>query len=133
MSNCCNEYGDCTQGRDCPARTGVILPHQAAHARRLTPFKAAPKRIEVSTVGAYDSHLEWPDTVPPEAGNVRLPPVDLDDFQPLSHEESMELVRTIILLLAGAMLFSMFLGLLEHFGIFDTLATAFWFVVERLS
>ena len=32
----------------------------------------------------------------------------------------MELVRTIILLLAGAMLFSMFLGLLEHFGIFDT-------------
>ena len=30
--NCCTEYGQCTQGRDCPARTGQILPHQLAHA-----------------------------------------------------------------------------------------------------
>jgi hypothetical protein len=33
--NCCDTYGQCTQGRDCPARTGVVLPHQAAHARRV--------------------------------------------------------------------------------------------------
>jgi hypothetical protein len=32
--NCCDTYGQCTQGRDCPARTGVVLPHQAAHAKK---------------------------------------------------------------------------------------------------
>ena len=30
--NCCDEYGQCTQGRDCPVRTGKVLPHQLAHA-----------------------------------------------------------------------------------------------------
>ena len=30
--NCCNDYGQCTQGRDCPVRTGKVLPHQLAHA-----------------------------------------------------------------------------------------------------
>lgn len=35
MKSCCDAYGDCTQGRTCPARTQVVLPHQAAHARRM--------------------------------------------------------------------------------------------------
>lgn len=30
--NCCDTWGNCNQGRDCPARTGKVLPHQAAHA-----------------------------------------------------------------------------------------------------
>jgi len=32
--NCCDTWGNCTQGRDCPVRTGKVLPHQAAHAIR---------------------------------------------------------------------------------------------------
>jgi hypothetical protein len=24
MTNCCNEYGDCNQGRNCPARTAKV-------------------------------------------------------------------------------------------------------------
>lgn len=32
--NCCDEYGDCRQSDDCPIRTGVVLPHQAACAAR---------------------------------------------------------------------------------------------------
>ena len=30
--NCCDDYGQCNQGRDCPVRTGKVLPHQLAHA-----------------------------------------------------------------------------------------------------
>jgi hypothetical protein len=33
--NCCDAWGQCTQGRDCPVRTGKVLPHQAAHAARI--------------------------------------------------------------------------------------------------
>ena len=32
--SCCDTYGSCRQGRDCPARTGVVLPYQAEHAKR---------------------------------------------------------------------------------------------------
>ena len=32
--NCCDEYGECRQGDDCPIRTVVVLPHQAACAAR---------------------------------------------------------------------------------------------------
>jgi hypothetical protein len=39
--NCCDTYGTCQQGRDCPARTGTVLPHQAAHARRKEENNAA--------------------------------------------------------------------------------------------
>ena len=31
--NCCDDYGDCTQGRDCPVRTGKVLPHQVTHVQ----------------------------------------------------------------------------------------------------
>ena len=41
MTNCCNEYGDCQQSDTCPARTGTVLPHQAAHARRKEENSAA--------------------------------------------------------------------------------------------
>ena len=49
--NCCNEYGNCIQGGDCPARTGVVLPHQAAHARRKEENSAAK---ETGNVWLYE-------------------------------------------------------------------------------
>lgn len=33
--NCCDTYGNCTQGRDCPSRTGMVTTAQAAHAARV--------------------------------------------------------------------------------------------------
>ena len=39
--NCCDTYGSCRQGRDCPARTGVVLPYQAAHAKRMEANECA--------------------------------------------------------------------------------------------
>jgi hypothetical protein len=41
--NCCDEYGDCRQSDDCPIRTGVVLPHQAACARRRAAINSAPE------------------------------------------------------------------------------------------
>lgn len=35
MTNCCDTWGQCTQGRDCPARTGVVTHAQACHAARV--------------------------------------------------------------------------------------------------
>lgn len=43
MTNCCNEYGECRQSDDCPVRTGKVLPHQAAHARRMAENSATPE------------------------------------------------------------------------------------------
>ncbi len=34
--NCCNEYGDCRQGRDCPARKSADF--DAAHSFRREPW-----------------------------------------------------------------------------------------------
>lgn len=39
--NCCDTYGNCNQGRECPARTGKVLPHQAAHAKRMESHEYA--------------------------------------------------------------------------------------------
>lgn len=41
--NCCDVYGTCTQGRDCPVHTGVVLPHQAEHAMRVETSCCAPE------------------------------------------------------------------------------------------
>ena len=41
--NCCNAFGHCTQGRDCPVRTGKVLPHQAAHVARVQAESCAPE------------------------------------------------------------------------------------------
>ena len=60
--NCCTEYGDCNQGRTCPARTGIVLPHQADHAARIAQ-------------------------VPPQAGNVWFAepePVELTCWEKIS-------------------------------------------------
>ena len=64
--NCCDAYGQCTQGRDCPVRTGKVLPHQLAHAAIVEAngcaaeggnvWFAEPEPLELSaweSVGAY--------------------------------------------------------------------------------
>lgn len=88
MTNCCNTYGACTQGRDCPARTGTVLPHQQCHATQVARIK--------STRPAWLPG----EGVPPEAGNFKIvdlgPDDDTDDCQPLTHDESMGLVRTLL-------------------------------------
>lgn len=92
--NCCDEYGDCRQGRDCPARTGTVLPDQARHFCQVSKIKA--------------TRPAWMDgrvnSVPPEAGNFQI--LDLgpdDDGQPLNHDETMALVRTLLLWLLGVL------------------------------
>jgi len=48
--NCCDEYGDCRQGRDCPARVAKV--------KRRVPKHPTPLRQEISRV--YLRHLaKW--------------------------------------------------------------------------
>jgi hypothetical protein len=129
--NCCDTYGECRQSDDCPVRTGKVLPHQAAHARRVAPFKV----IEVSTPRNHTEHPAvarikstrpvWMDgkasAVPPEAGNfkiIELGPDDtpLYDGQPLSHAETMALVRLMIYLLLGVLVVFGGLGLATSYS-----------------
>ena len=42
--NCCNEYGDCRQGRDCPARQACELPELPAKPR----YTQAPAKRTVT-------------------------------------------------------------------------------------
>ena len=87
--NCCDEFGDCCQGRDCPARTGTVLPHQALHACQVARIK--------STRPIWMDGKANP--VPPEAGNFQityLGPDENDDSQPLTHDETMALVRSLL-------------------------------------
>ena len=118
--NCCSEYGTCTQGPDCPARTGKVLPHQAAHAQRVARVKS--------------SRPVWMDgkgtAVPPEAGNVRLPPVDYDD--PLSHTENMALVRTLVAWLAGVLCFVAVVSLAVSYST-EAHADVLWAFLAGLS
>ena len=109
--NCCDAWGNCDQSDTCPVRTGKVLPHQAAHARR---------------VACRGNH------VPPEAGNVRLPPIDYDDGQPLSHDETMELVRLMIYLLLGVIVFFGGIGLAVSYGT-ERFADLFWALLAQLS
>lgn len=122
MSQCCDEFGTCTKGRDCPARTGTVLPHQAAHAQRVARIKS--------------TRPVWMDgkacAVPPEAGNVRLPPVDYDDGHPLSHTETMALVRLMIYLLLGVLAVFGGLGLAASYGT-ERWADVLWAFLSRAS
>jgi hypothetical protein len=54
MTGCCDTYGDCTQGRQCPKRTGIVLPHQANHAAQVAkshPYPAGCDSLPVQFVG----------------------------------------------------------------------------------
>lgn len=61
--NCCDEYGQCRQGRDCPVHTGVVLPHQAAHAKCREAHGCASEGGNVWFVGTEpeDPPMSWPD------------------------------------------------------------------------
>ena len=41
--NCCDSFGQCNQGRDCPVRTGRVLPHQLAHAAIVQANSCTPE------------------------------------------------------------------------------------------
>ena len=44
--NCCDDYGDCRQGRDCPARKAYTGPARKAYTG---PAKPIPTHIELIT------------------------------------------------------------------------------------
>lgn len=105
--NCCDTYGNCRQSDDCPARTGTVLPHQAAHAQRVARIK--------STRPAWLPG----DGVPPEAGNfqiIDLGPDDVDAGQPLTRDESMGLVRTLLHALLVLLATGVVVSLLVSYG-----------------
>jgi hypothetical protein len=125
--NCCSEYGDCTQGRDCPARTGKVLPHQAAHAQRVA-------RVKSSCPVWMDGKAS---TVPPEAGNfkiIELGPDDtpLYDGQPLTHDENRALVRTLLVWLAGVVSAVTLVSVLVSFGT-ERFSDALWALLQGVS
>jgi hypothetical protein len=120
--NCCDEYGDCQQSDTCPIRTGKVLPHQAAHAQRVA-------RIKSTRPGWMDGKAC---AVPPEAGNVRLPPIDYDDGQPLSHAETMALVRLMVYLLLGVIVFFGGLSLAVNYST-ERWADVLWAVLQGVS
>lgn len=124
MTNCCNTYGACTQGRDCPARTGTVLPHQAAHAQQVARIK--------STRPAWLPG----EGVPPEAGNFKIvdlgPDDDTDDCQPLTHDESMGLVRTLLAALLITVATVAAMALLVSYTT-EAHAAALWALLQGLS
>ncbi len=65
--NCCDTWGNCTQGRDCPVRTGKVLPHQADHAARIEASGCAPEGGNV-----WFAEPEPPELAPWEAMGVYL-------------------------------------------------------------
>ena len=98
--NCCDEYGQCRQGRDCPARTGIVLPHQAAHAASVAKIKASKPRTcdELGVCqGRGDCDCDCQDTVPPEAGNFPITYLGPDDDgDPLTRDECTALAQTLL-------------------------------------
>jgi hypothetical protein len=121
--NCCDTYGTCQQGRDCPARTGTVLPHQAAHAQQVARIK--------STRPAWLPG----DGVPPEAGNFKiidLGPDDVDAGQPLTRDESMGLVRTLLKALLVLLATVVVVSLLVSYGT-EVFADVLWAYLARLS
>jgi fatty acid desaturase len=39
MTQCCNDFGQCTQGADCPARANSLPPFQCSPMREKSPQK----------------------------------------------------------------------------------------------
>ena len=122
--NCCDEYGDCRQSDDCPARTGKVLPHQQRHANQVARIK--------STRPAWLPG----EGVPPEAGNFKIidlgPDDDIDAGQPLSHDQSMGLVRTLLHALLVLLATVVVVSLLVSYGT-EAFSDVLWAYLARLS
>lgn len=121
--NCCDTYGTCQQGRDCPARTGTVLPHQAAHAQQVARIKST-RPVWLPGEG-----------VPPEAGNfqiIDLGPDDIDAGQPLSHDQSMGLVRTLLHALLVLLATVVVVSLLVSYGT-EVFADVLWALLQGVS
>ncbi|MCK9212859.1 MAG: hypothetical protein M0P52_00060 [Rhodoferax sp.] len=71
-------------------------------------------------------------TVPPEAGNVRLPPVDYDGGQPLSHDENMAMGRTLLLWLISVVTVVGTVSIFVSFGT-EHYAELLWGLLATLS
>lgn len=79
--NCCDEYGDCQQSDTCPARTGVVLPHQAAHAARVARIKATrPRTCDDLGICQGRGSCACTHPVPSEAGNFKIVDLGPDDI-----------------------------------------------------
>jgi hypothetical protein len=121
---CCDEYGDCCQSDTYPVRTGKVLPHQAQHAARVARVKT--------------THPIWMDglvnPVPPEAGNFKI--IDLgpddSDCQPMSHDESMRLVRTLLSWLLAVLATVGALALAVSYST-EAHAAALWALLQGVS
>jgi len=122
MRSCCDDFGTCTQGCDCPARTGTVLPHQARHACQVARIK--------STRPAWLPG----DGVPPEAGNFQIVDLGPDDAdgQPLNHAETMALVRTLLLWLASVLGTVTLVSVLVSFGT-ERFADVLWAYLAVVS
>lgn len=114
MSSCCDKYGDCSQSDTCPLRTGVVLPHQAAHAQRVARIKS--------------TRPVWMDgkasTVPSEAGNFKI--------EYLGPDEGMEFWRTLLLWLFGTVVAVAVVSVAASYGT-ERFADALWALVQGVS
>jgi hypothetical protein len=100
-----------------------VLPHQAAHAQQVARIK--------STRPAWLPG----DGVPPEAGNFKiidLGPDDVDAGQPLTRDESMGLVRTLLKALLVLLATVVVVSLLVSYGT-EVFADVLWAYLARLS
>ena len=48
--NCCDEYGNCRQGRDCPVRRGTPTDPRAKYPLALAACIAASAAVSLSTI-----------------------------------------------------------------------------------
>jgi hypothetical protein len=113
--NCCDEYGDCQQSDTCPARTGTVLPHQAAHAARVVRVKSTrpawmdgkathPRTCDELGICQGRGDCDCTHPMPPEADNFRIIDLGLDDYdQPLSLDKSYTLMRALLIWLVSVL------------------------------
>jgi hypothetical protein len=101
-----------------------VLPHQAAHAQQVARIK--------STRPAWLPG----EGVPPEAGNFKIvdlgPDDDTDDCQPITHDESMGLVRTLLAALLITLATVVVVSLLVSYGT-EAFSDVLWAYLAGLS
>lgn len=103
MTNCCNAWGNCTQGRECPARTGKVTHAQACHAARVAKSHPHPANQPTPDLPVV---FVGPEPIEPTR------PLD-DDGVPLTPRETRQLMAGITvacMVFVGAVFFCMGYG-----------------------